>query len=207
MNLQFVNPRNQQYSNTNAPSRNSFKMFSRKIYPPASNSQINQGPTPQPTSAPQNDPKKIKWGPPTWYLFHTLAEKVNEKSFAYIKNDLINNIISICKNLPCPKCATHASEYMSKVNVNSIRTKSDLKNMLFIFHNEVNSRIGTPQFSYEELNDKYSRSITINIIQTFFVFFQDKSFNVSSITNNMHRGRLIESLKNWFLQNIQHFEN
>jgi len=208
MNMQFVNPKMQRYNSINPQSQNSFTIFTRKNnYSPMTNNQMNHDNKPQQTeSTSQNNPKKIKWGPPTWYLFHTLAEKVNENNFAYIRNDLVNNIIAICKNLPCPKCASHASEYMSKINVNSIRTKNDLKNMLFIFHNEVNSRTGTPQFSYEELNDKYSKAIVMNIIQTFFIFFQDKSFNVSSITNNMHRARLIESLKNWFLQNIQFFD-
>lgn len=206
--MQFVNPRMQRYNSIKPQTQNNFTLFTRKNnYLPMINNQINYDNKPQQIESPsQNNPKKIKWGPPTWYLFHTLAEKVNENNFAYIRNDLVNNIISICKNLPCPKCASHASEYMSKININSIRTKHDLKNMLFVFHNEVNSRTGTPQFSYEELNDKYSKAITTNIIQTFFVFFQDKSFNVSSITNNMHRARLIESLKNWFLQNVQFFD-
>ena len=168
--------------------------------------------TPQPetkphvVSIPKNDPKKIKWGAPTWYLFHTLAEKVMDEKFSLIKNDLINNIILICKNLPCPKCATHASEYMSKLNPNAIRTKDDLKNMLFKFHNDVNNRTGVPLFSYDELNDKYSTAITVNIIQTFFVLFQDRSFNVSSIANTMHRTRVIEMLKQWFTKNIQCFD-
>jgi hypothetical protein len=161
---------------------------------------------PQVVSTPKNDPKKIKWGAPTWYLFHTLAHKVKDHSFSLIKNDLINNIISICNNLPCPKCATHASEYMSKINPNAIRTKDDFKNMLFKFHNDVNTRTGALPFSYDELDDKYSNAITSNIIQTFFIFFQDKSFNVSAIANTMHRTRIIEMLKKWFFQNIHYFD-
>jgi len=155
----------------------------------------------------QNDSKRIKWGPPTWFLFHTLAHKIKEDSFNKIKNDFLANIISICKNLPCPKCADHASEYINKININAINSKDDLKNMLFSFHNEVNQRTGSPQFSYAELNDKYSKAVTINIIQNFFIFFQDKTFNVSTITNSMHRGRLINVLKTWFTNNLIHFDN
>ena len=39
------------------------------------------------------------WGPCTWYLFHTLAEKVKEESFPLIKDSLISLIIRICSNL------------------------------------------------------------------------------------------------------------
>jgi hypothetical protein len=155
---------------------------------------------------PKNDPKKIKWGAPTWYLFHTLAHKINEEHFLTLRAVLINNIISICSNLPCPKCATHASEYMSKININAIRTKEDLKNMLFKFHNDVNSRVGNLQFSYEELNNKYANSNTVNIVQNFFVMFQDKSFNVSAIANSMHRTRVITTIKTWIRDNIQYFD-
>jgi hypothetical protein len=154
----------------------------------------------------QNDPKKIKWGAPTWFLFHTMAHKVNDDAFCKIKNDIFNNIVIICRNLPCPKCSAHATEYMSKININSIQSKDDLKNMLFIFHNEVNTRTSAPLFSYSDLNDKYSLAVTINVLRYFFYFFKDNSFNVTAIANSMHRDRMIEGLKKWFQNNIQYFD-
>jgi hypothetical protein len=196
--MQFVNPRH----STNNISNNALMTFSsRRVYNPQPTSEIKK-----PNVVPKNDPKKIKWGAPTWYLFHTLAHKVKEENFLTLRVDLINTIISICSNLPCPKCATHASEYMNKININAIRTKEDLKNMLFKFHNDVNSRVGSPQFSYEELTNKYESSVTVNIIQNFFIMFQDKSFNVSAIANSMHRTRVISMIKNWIKDNIQYFD-
>jgi len=213
MNMQFVNIRNNQYiTNSIAANNSSSPLYftrrnniQRHISEPISKpKEIKQIKEVVPVS--KNDPKKIKWGAPTWYLFHTLAYKIKDECFSILKNELLNNIFAICRNLPCPKCATHASEYMSKINVNSIRTKEDLKYMLFRFHNEVNSRTGSPLFPYNDLDDKYSTAITINIIQNFFIFFQDKSFNVTNIANNMHRERMITSLKEWFKLNIQNFD-
>jgi hypothetical protein len=153
----------------------------------------------------KNDPKKIKWGPPTWYLFHTLAHKVKDEQFSFIKTELFQNIVLICRNLPCPTCAAHATDYMSKVNPKTIKTKDDLKNLLFQFHNEVNSRTGTPHFSYNELNDKYDSAVTMNIIQNFFVYFKDGSFNVTAIANSMHRDRITSQFKEWLKTNIYYF--
>jgi len=197
--MQFANPRR---STNNINNNVSLMPFSsRRVHNPQPFNDVKTG-----IVVPKNDPKKIKWGAPTWYLFHTLAHKVKEEHFLTLRADLINNIISICSNLPCPKCAAHASEYMSKINIYTIRTKEDLKNMLFKFHNDVNSRTGNSQFSYEELNSKYENSIAVNIIQNFFVMFQDKSFNVSAIAISMHRTRVISMIKTWIRDNIQYFD-
>ena len=48
------------------------------------------------------------WGPCTWFLFHTLAEKIREEHFMKLKPELINIVKNICSNLPCPECKQHA---------------------------------------------------------------------------------------------------
>jgi hypothetical protein len=60
--------------------------------------------------------KKMKWGEPIWNLFHVLAEKVKEETFANIREELLNIIYTICANLPCPDCANHATTYMNNIN-------------------------------------------------------------------------------------------
>jgi hypothetical protein len=80
----------------------------------------------QPVPADTTKPKKMKWGEPTWYLFHALAEKVKEDRFQAIRGELLNTIYVICKNLPCPLCANHATQYMNAINFNTIQTKKDL---------------------------------------------------------------------------------
>ena len=49
------------------------------------------------------------WGPPTWFLFHTLAEKIKEDKFDTMKIDIINMIKRICRNLPCNDCSGHTT--------------------------------------------------------------------------------------------------
>ena len=152
-------------------------------------------------------PKKMKWGEPTWFLFHTLAHKIKDEHFNHMKLDILNIITTVCNNLPCPNCANHATEYMKRVNYSSIKTKQDLKNLFFQFHNEVNLRKGFPLFPHEKLDEKYSKALTKNIIQHFMIFFQDKHKSIHMIANDMHRARLSQQLKIWFNDNIQYFDN
>jgi len=151
-------------------------------------------------------PKKMKWGEPTWFLFHTMAHKVKDEHFDDMKLGILTIITSICNNLPCPNCANHASEYMRRVNYNSIRTKQDLKNLFFQFHNEVNLKKGFPLFPIEQLDEKYSKAVTKNIIQHFMIFFQDKHKSIHMIANDIHRARLSQNFKQWFNENIQNFD-
>ena len=114
----------------------------------------NQATGPKPTAEvipvdPKNKP--MKWGAPTWFLFHTLAEKVKPEHFQDIKKDLLNLIYTICSNLPCQMCAKHAVQYLNNVNFNNITTKESLRFMLHRFHNEVNRRKNVPEFPLEQL--------------------------------------------------------
>ena len=150
-------------------------------------------------------PKKMKWGEPTWFLFHTLAEKVKEEHFSQIREGLLNTIYSICANLPCPDCAEHASAYLNGINFKMIQTKDQLKKLLFMFHNTVNVKKGFPLFSISELDSKYSQMNLINVIYTFMPYFQDKSKSIRMIANDFHRSRVSEQLKKWFNANIIYF--
>ena len=53
-----------------------------------------------------------------------------------------NIIRQICYNLPCPECRKHASNYINKISLHSVKTKEDLIFVLFTFHNDVNRRLG-----------------------------------------------------------------
>ena len=150
--------------------------------------------------------KKIKWGEPTWFLFHTLSIKIKDSEFSKIRVDLLNQIYAICINLPCPDCANHAKSYLDGINFNTIQTKTDLKKMLHAFHNEVNRRKHYPIFPYDQIDDKYSKAITNRIIQNFMVHFSDRNRSLKLLPTDLYRQRLCVSLKEWFNAHITQFE-
>lgn len=150
--------------------------------------------------------KKMKWGEPIWNLFHVLAEKVKESDFQLIRSELLNVIYTICSNLPCPDCANHAIQYLNDIHYKNIQTKEQLKNMLFRFHNEVNSRKQFPLFPREQLEEKYSNYALFPVLHQFMVVFQDKHKSIRMIADDFHRTKVAKSLKEWFNNHISSFD-
>jgi len=145
-----------------------------------------------------------QWGPPTWMFIHTLCAKVREESFPQIGNNLIFILIQICNNLPCPECAQHAKQFWAKVKTNNVKTKTDLINLMFVFHNMINKRKHLMPFRYQNL--VYYN--TKNVVQTFNVFarnFNTKG-NMNLINESFHRGMMLTSLRKWLMTNLGNFD-
>lgn len=159
-----------------------------------------------PIQIPETQPKTMLWGEPTWFLFHTFAQKVKESTFPKIKNELLSMIYKICNNLPCPDCTNHAMRYLQGINFGAIHTKNDLIEMLWRFHNEVNHRKHYQQFPMSQLNAKYSNANTNNIIRNFIQYYDKRGFSMRAGTDSFHRTRMITSFKTWISANIQYFD-
>lgn len=156
---------------------------------------------------PQPEPpkKKMTWGEPTWIFLHTIAEKIKDDRFPAIREQLLQKINMICRNLPCPDCSTHSSKYLDAINLRTIVTKQDLKLFLWNFHNEVNKRKNVA-ISDRNVLEKYSTANTINVINYFITIYSDKSPSIKMIANDFHRKRLIQDLKNWLNDNLASFD-
>jgi hypothetical protein len=144
-----------------------------------------------------------QWGPPTWIFIHTLAEKIKESSFQHIGKQLIQIIINICRNLPCPDCTIHAKQFWAKVNVQNLNSRDDLINLIYVFHNIVNKRKGQSMFKYEDLKYYKSRGI----IETFNIFARNFTTrgNMNLINESFHRNMMLTNLRSWLMNNLIHF--
>lgn len=145
------------------------------------------------------------WGECTWYLFHTLAEKIKDEIFTEHKENILNMIKNICSNLPCPDCRHDATLLMSKLDYKLIKNKQDLKSFLNYFHNCVNKKTNKANFSMEDCDKKYSIANTNNIVNYFIMIWSKKSHNPKLMTDDLHKTRLIHDFKNWWNINKIHF--
>ena len=162
--------------------------------------------TKEPPPPPVKKSTGMLWGKPTWYMLHCLAEKIKPEHFPRLRTELLNIIIRICNNLPCPDCANHATAYMNSINFDNIQTKGQLKLMLFQFHNSVNVKKEFSVFEYKDLDSTYKNMSTVDVINNFFYYFLKPTYSGRMGTDNFHRTRTVRDLKEWIRNNISYFE-
>lgn len=144
-----------------------------------------------------------QWGPPTWRLFHCLAENIKEDRYPFLAQQLYSYIYQICSNLPCPDCSQHAKMFLAKVNAPRMTDKSHLRSMLFIFHNTVNKRKNKPQYEFDNLTI-YQNINFIDAFNEFSKYYITKG-NMNQINDNIYRGRILQNMRNWLLSNLHSF--
>ena len=149
--------------------------------------------------------KSMKWGEPVWFFLHTMAHKIKDESFSTLRGDILKHIYTICTNLPCPDCSGHAKNYLGGINFNNIKTKTDLKNMLFEFHNSVNRRKGFSEFPKDNLDLKYESANFNAMVNYFISVFLDRHSSPRMISDDMYRARVTQVIKQWISNNVTHF--
>ena len=137
------------------------------------------------------------WGTPTWYLFHSLAEHIDEEFYKNNADEVCNLIKNICSNLPCEDCRTHAVQYTkTTLQKRYVPTKNALRQYLFDFHNSVNIRTRKPKFTDY---DMYKRARLKPIIDNFAGIF--------ALNANPVRGFHDQMARKWCIKKLYEFMN
>jgi hypothetical protein len=140
-----------------------------------------------------------KWGPAVWLLFHTIVEKIKEPDNTQLCRELFYQIQSICKYLPCPDCASHATKHLANVNILRINNKHDLKQIIFMFHNFVNTHKKKTLFSIEQL-DKYGNANLSRVIYNFKMNYNSAG-NLKLMNDAFQRKIVIGKFYTWLEAN------
>jgi hypothetical protein len=143
------------------------------------------------------------WGPSTWTILHTMAEKINENDFARLLPQFFGFIRRICAFLPCPECSQHATRFLAKLKKEDISTKTDFKNMLYCFHNVVNAKKHKPL--YNHINMEKYKSIPLQVAFNNFVSVYNTRGNMRLLAETFQRKLVVRDLKSWLLTNVNSF--
>jgi len=147
---------------------------------------------------------KQEWGNATWYLFHTLAEKIKPE-FSNETPVLLDQIVQICKNLPCPDCQNHATKTLMSVNIKAITSRESLITFIWQFHNKVNARLKKRQISEEDRDKLYKKAITYNIIVNFFNVMSKRMGSERAMLYSYHRSKCIKIFTEYINKNYYKF--
>jgi hypothetical protein len=143
------------------------------------------------------------WGPPTWTLFHVMAEKINEKAYPLLCDKMLQMIKLICKNLPCPYCATDATIFLNKISLGDLKTKRQFKDMLYLFHNYVNNKKKKRLFNYANIN--YYNIYNIVTVSNNFIKVYHTKGNMQQLSESFQRQLVLNTFKRWMKENIKYF--
>ena len=144
-----------------------------------------------------------QWGPPTWTMFHTLIEKLKDESYEVIGPQLFSYIRRICGYLPCPDCSQHATTALLNVKIESTKTKSELRNIFYAFHNFVNKRKKKPLYDFGLIN-KYETVNLLSAVNSFIAVYNTRG-NMKLLTETFQRKLILNDFKAWLSKNWMHF--
>jgi hypothetical protein len=112
-----------------------------------------------------------------------------------------------CSSLPCPECTGHATTFMNTVNGNNVKTKEDLINMLFTFHNTVNRRVGKAQFTKESLVMYNSYRIDVALVNFIKGYSAKYGSIMSGIISTLgKRQSTARAIRSWMKNNWNNFQ-
>ena len=97
----------------------------------------------------------------------------------------------------------HAKLFLSKIDFAKIKTKDDLKRILYIFHNAVNKRKNKPAFNINYIA-RYSTS-NLAIAYKNFVAAYKTNGNMKLLADNFQRKIIIKNINLWLSRNHQLF--
>lgn len=145
---------------------------------------------------------KSVWGPATWEMIHCLVLKTNDIDNVNNIESIKNIISSICSNLPCPICSTHATSYLKTNFFSQINNIVNLRMFIFNFHNKVNQRLKKNGLDYSAHISKYNEIKLINVVNNFIKIYNTNS-GVTMILYSFHKKQLIQQIKSYFINNIK----
>ena len=143
------------------------------------------------------------WGPPTWNMFHTFIENIKEEHFETVGQPLFYHIKQICQYLPCPECSSHATAFLSKVEIRKMKSKNDMRNLFYVFHNVVNKRKNKPLQNVEHL-EIYSNRCIIEAFNSFVAVYNTKG-NMNQLSESFQRKMILNNFKKWVMIHINCF--
>ena len=87
--------------------------------------------------------------------------------------------------------------------MSTIKTKEDLRNTMYIFHNMVNKRKNKPMYHVNDL-EKYKSNNSVEKYNNFIMHFKTKG-NMKLLADSFQRKLLVNDFKKWLMTNIRFF--
>lgn len=148
------------------------------------------------------------WGPHIWTFLHCFCEKLSYNYFNLNRTEIINFVKTIMFNLPCPMCSNDTRIQFNKVNIEKMKTKEELKMLIFYYHNYVNKKLRKREVDIKIL-EQYKKYNIYKCYKNFLkVFIKKYNFKLSvysySILGSRNKAG-VDVVKWWNMNNKKCF--
>lgn len=137
-------------------------------------------------------------------MMHTLAQKLRPEH-AYIVPNLLQQFENVCRNLPCPDCAEHASRMFATANIRAVVDKDNLIRFLYELHDVVNRRLGKQCPTMDECGELYTRAHTVVILKHFFKVMRDIKSQDKAMIYGFRRQQCLKAFAVFMDTNLNNF--
>ena len=98
------------------------------------------------------------WGPATWISMHHFVAGYSNHPTPQDEENMNQYLYGIANNLPCEDCQYHFKNLLQQYPPD-LSSSCALTNWLYEAHNMVNARLGKPQFTIKQFQQKYADAI------------------------------------------------
>lgn len=107
------------------------------------------------------------WGPAFWFYLHVSSAYYPENPSQIVRDRMKGRILAIPYELPCASCRQHAIAFIesNRDKLDDIVSSNDKLFRFYVdFHNQVNSRYGKREWTYDEARTYYTGQANINYL-------------------------------------------
>lgn len=96
------------------------------------------------------------WGPHGWIFLHSVTMNYPKNPTNDDKNLYKSFFSSLTRVLPCEKCAYHYKQHIKADPIEpALKNRDSLVRWLIKVHNKVNSDLGKPLYTYDQVIEEY----------------------------------------------------
>lgn len=155
-----------------------------------------------------NAPTNEIWGPILWKVLHGLAEKSNNKILDMYNTEeklaWINLVKYTEKILPCPTCREHYKDWLSRNNVNLLKSLNRdqqsiwIRNFFWSLHEEINNWNKKEGISFDLISTLYSNINIRSNIKEFEsiikIVFQHNGVSILAWQNWLNEAKKLQAI-------------
>ena len=149
---------------------------------------------------------KTIWGPFIWRFLHLISLRIKDEYFESEKSNLIQYILCICDNLPCPHCSSHALVFLDKYKLKFIKTKEHLIKLLYLMHNDVNKSLNKPIIEEEKLYEIYKPYNFEFFVLNYFKLNKSIHSGEKMMIYSLRRKQFLKEFYEYMKNNIYKFD-